>query len=74
MKSIYLSPTCIVSMPDNLEGQVVVNGRVWRFDFCRQFGPLWLKKNGNPRKCQSPNKIVWAAFDVWFKKQKKVQK
>lgn len=74
MRSIYFSPTCIISMPDVIDAQVVVNGRVWRFDFCSRLGPLWLKANGAPRKCQYPNKAVWAAFEVWYKKQKEVQK
>jgi hypothetical protein len=51
-------------MPDN---EINVDGRIWRFDFDRQLGPLWLKSDGTERKCQMPNKRVWAAFEEWLK-------
>jgi hypothetical protein len=56
-------------MPDVLDAQVVVNGRVWKFEYDRFLGPLWLKKSGEPRACQYPtNKAVWAAFAEWLEK------
>jgi hypothetical protein len=67
MKSIQLSPTCIITVPDATDQKITVNGRTWRFHFDSQFGPFWICKNGEPRKCQSPtNRDVWAAFQVWL--------
>jgi len=43
-----------------------VNGKVWRFDYDRRFGPLWLKKDGSERRCQNPKKAVWTAFEQWL--------
>ena len=59
----------IVSVCDMPDNEINVDGRIWRFDFDRQLGPLWLKRNGTERKCQMPNKRVWAAFDHWLKEQ-----
>lgn len=58
----------IVYGPDFCDQEITVNGRVWRFNFDRMGGPEWLRKDGYTRKCQSPGKAVWAAFEVWFKK------
>lgn len=63
MKSIRVSPTTIISVCDAPDNEIVVNGRVWRFDFDRHLGPTWLRKDGSDRKCQNPNKTVWAK---WF--------
>jgi hypothetical protein len=57
----------IVSVCDMPDNKITVNGRTWRFDFDRYFGPLWLKKDGTERKCQNPNKRVWEAFDYWLR-------
>lgn len=65
MRSIRLSPTCIISMPDYLDQEINVDGRIWRFEYDRYLGPLWLKKNGEPRSCQVPNKRVWEELDKW---------
>ena len=65
MKSIRWDKNTIISAPDYVGAEVVVNGRVWRFDYCQQSGPLWIKKNGTDRKCQNPNKAVWDAFEQW---------
>lgn len=70
MKSVRLDANTIVSLPDYVDQQITVRGRVWRFHFDRRLGPEWLKANGEPRKCQNPNKAVWAAFEKWHKKQK----
>lgn len=74
MKSIRWDANTIITMADYLGEQIIVNGRVWSFDFDRHFGPTWLKKDGTDRKCQNPNKAVWAAFEEWHKKQKEIQK
>jgi hypothetical protein len=68
MNSIRISPTTIISVCDAPDNEITVNGRVWRFDFDRHLGPTWLKKNGEDRKCQNPNKAVWKAFGKWFDK------
>jgi len=61
--------TGIVDGADADNQEIVVNGRVWRFDYDERWGPLWLKKDGSPRKCQVPtNHAVWAAWDEWRKK------
>lgn len=59
--------TTIVSGPDMCDQEILVNGRAWKFDFDRYCGPFWLKKDGNPRANQNPNKKVWAAFEQWQK-------
>ena len=60
--------TGIVHGPDLVDQEITVNGRVWRFDFDKWMGPLWLRKDGCERKCQSPGKAVWKAFERWAKK------
>ena len=56
----------IISGPDASDQSFVVNGRTWRFDFCEYGGPLWLRKDGNPRRCQCPTKkAVWDKFQEW---------
>lgn len=50
-------------------GSAVVNGREWRWEFHRYLGPLWLKKDGEPRACQCPTiPAVWDAFSEWHKR------
>jgi len=72
MKSIRLSPTCIVSVPEFIDQSIIVNGRIWRFEFDRRLGPLWLKADGfTPRECQNPKKAVWEAFEIWMKENVK---
>ena len=67
MKIIARGQNIIISGPDVSDAQVTANGRVWRFDFDDYCGPLWLKADGEPRKCQSPSiKAVRDAFDVWL--------
>lgn len=61
----------IASGPDFTDQEITVGGRVWRFNFDRRGGPEWIRKDGMPRKCQSPNKAVWDAFEVWMKKNVK---
>ena len=66
MKCLHFKDA-IVSVCDMPDNEITVNGRTWRFDFDRCFGPLWLKKDGTERKCQNPNKRVWEAFDYWLR-------
>ena len=56
----------IISGPDACDQAFVVNGRTWRFDFDEYCGPLWLRKDGNPRACQCPTiQAVWDKFQEW---------
>lgn len=58
----------LVHGADEPDQSIVVNGRKWRFDFDRMFGPLWLKSNGTTeRKCQNPSRSVWAEFEKWHR-------
>ncbi len=66
MKSIRWDENTIITFADYPGQQVVVNGRIWAFDFCEHFGPIWLKKDGTERKCQNPKKAVWKAFEQWL--------
>jgi len=66
MKCYHLN-NAIVSVCDMPDNEITVDGRPWRFDFDRHLGPLWLKSDGTERKCQMPNKRVWAAFEKWLK-------
>lgn len=59
--------TVHIALPDAINQKIIVNGREWRFNFHRYLGPDWLKKNGEPRKCQCPSsKAVWVEFDKWL--------
>jgi hypothetical protein len=56
------------------EGEARVHGEMWCWEFSELCGPLWLKKNGEPRKCQCPtSKAVWAAFNAWLEKYHKAK-
>lgn len=49
-------------------GSAVVNGREWRWEFNAHCGPLFIRKDGEPRKNQCPTvKAVWDAFTRWQK-------
>lgn len=70
MKSIRFDANTIITVCDLPDQQVIVNGKVWRFDYDEMFGPLWLRKDGNERRCQNPKKSVWRAFEQWQKEHK----
>lgn len=56
----------ICGIPD-AEG-VSPNGH-YRWDFSWRWGPLFLKKNGNPLKNQPmPGSPAWSAFNDWYEK------
>lgn len=45
---------------------VDANGRSWFFENHRIFGPLVLRKDGEPKKNQpGPRSAFWPAFDRW---------
>ncbi len=66
MKSMRWDENTIITVSDFSDQEITVNGKVWRFDYSRRLGPLWLKKDGSERRCQNPNKAVWAAFEQWL--------
>ncbi len=46
------------------------NGKEWRWSFNSRFGPLFLRKDGEPLKRQPwrEDAPVWDAFDAWHRK------
>ena len=66
MKSIRWDENTIITVCDLADQEITVNGKVWRFDYDRRLGPLWLKKDGSERRCQNPSKAVWKAFEQWL--------
>jgi hypothetical protein len=66
MKDIWLDSATVITVCDLADQAVTVKGKIWRFDYDRHFGPLWLKKDGSERRCQNPNKAVWKAFEQWL--------
>jgi hypothetical protein len=70
MKDLFLeingSPV-IVTVADAY-GEAVVNGRMWRWEFSKWTGPLFLRADGEPMARQPGAKNpVWAAFEKWQK-------
>lgn len=64
---------CFIDYADAY-GEAVVNGRVWRWEYHNYLGPTFLRKDGEPRKCQCPTiDAVWDAFQVWLKKYEKAR-
>ena len=67
----YKFGNAIISEPDYVNQSIEVEGRTWWFDFDKRLGPLWLRKDGEARKCQCPtNKKVWDAFEEWLRNTK----
>lgn len=65
---------CFIDYADG-EGQAVVNGRVWRWEFHEYCGPTFLRADGEPRKCQCPTvEAVWRAFEKWHRAYEKAKK
>jgi hypothetical protein len=50
------------------EGEGVdINGRTWRWEFSRQFGPTFLDKDGDPLRVQPAEKSpAWRVFNRWY--------
>lgn len=68
MKVIARGPGLIVHGPDHCDIEVTDSrGKVWRFDFDKWCGPMWLNKDGSMRKCQNPCRYAWEAFEKWHK-------
>lgn len=56
-------------------GSVTVNGKVWNFEFHEFCGPMFLRKDGQPRRyIPSENHPVWNEFGKWLKKYNKARK
>ena len=75
MKTVPLTRSCFVSLPDAMDQEIVVEGKIWRFDFSEHLGPIWMNKDGTDKKCQCPtNPAVWVEFEKWRKEWEEVQK
>ena len=61
----------IVSGHDAVNQQITVKGRIWRFHYDLWNGPMWLRKDGELRRCQSPHKAVWKAYMRWETRYRK---
>lgn len=50
------------------EGRATVRGKEWRWEFSKEFGPIFLRKNGEPLTNQpvSSRHPVWKAFEDWY--------
>jgi hypothetical protein len=50
----------------NYFGEVIVSGRTWKFSFNPQFGPLFLRQDGEPMNRQ-PTEYhpVWDKWELW---------
>src|SRR5688572_10686342 len=48
------------------DGEVTVGGVVYRFEFSKMFGPLWIGKTGKVLSNQNPKRAVWEAFYDWY--------
>lgn len=48
------------------------NGKLWKWEFNLFYGPVFLRKDGEPLKRQpcDENHPAWAPFKRWFKKHK----
>lgn len=49
-----------------------INGRTWRWEFSRQFGPVFIdKRNGDPLDVQPAEKSpAWPVFERWLAERK----
>jgi hypothetical protein len=59
----------IVCTPTVRRGQAQVGPTLWRWEYSPRFGPLWLRKDGEPRECQNPKRAAWDAFERWLDEQ-----
>jgi len=48
-------------------------GHLWRWDFSPQFGPLFLRKDGEPlaHQPEGADHPAWGAFEKWLEEWKK---
>ena len=46
-----------------------INGKKWKWEFNRMFGPIFLRKDDEPLKNQpiSENHPVWEVFEKWIR-------
>jgi hypothetical protein len=45
-------------------------GKLWRWEFTRWFGPLFVRKDGEPLAVQPVNDYAWDTFEAWYTKYK----
>ena len=48
------------------------NGKLWRWEFSPRFGPLFLRKDGEPLSRQPirADHRAWVPFDSWMKERR----
>jgi hypothetical protein len=70
VKDLYLEINgfpVIVTVADAY-GEAIVNGRMWRWEFSKRTGPLFLRADGEPRvRWPGEKHPVWAAVEKWQK-------
>lgn len=45
------------------------NGRTWRWEFSRLFGPLFVDQRGSPLRVQPGERSpAWKVFERWYEK------
>jgi hypothetical protein len=69
VKDLYLeingSPVIVSGLAD-AEGFAIVNGRMWRWEFSKRTGPLFLRADGEPRvRWPGEKHPVWRAVKKW---------
>ena len=80
MSAIYISDkrgrtTCIIDTFVDAEGEAVVNGKLWKWEFHHYLGPTFLNvRTGAPKKYPPENHPVWKAFEMWLKGYEAAQK
>lgn len=53
------------------DADVVSSCGKYRWDFSAMFGPLFVRKNGEPLKKQPlPGSPAWSAFQTWYDEKK----
>lgn len=52
--------------------KILVDGKIYYFDFSHMFGPLFLSKTHRILKNQGPPKRVFNAITVWFRSNKMI--
>lgn len=68
MATTLLNGGGIITSFHSASGLVTVDGKEYPFDFSERFGPLWLRKDGEPKANQiaCERHPVWPAFEEWL--------
>jgi hypothetical protein len=64
----YVARLCLCCTPTHQGEGVDRNGRLWRWEFSPQFGPLFVNQQGDPLLVQpmSERHPVWPVFNEWL--------